>query len=74
MRFLLAPDFTEADSGLHPVLVAMHGVCHRGDLCHIRIGCVHQQIMVAAQPPQQAIENGEAFAAPMQDRGFGQFR
>ena len=29
MRLLLAADFTEADKGVHLVLVAMHGLCHR---------------------------------------------
>ena len=29
MRFLLAADFAKADGGLHPVLVAVHGLHHR---------------------------------------------
>ena len=73
MRFLLAADFAEADEGVHLVLVVMHGLRHRGDSCHIRIGRDDKQVVVAAQPPQQAIEHGKAFAVAMQDRGFCQF-
>jgi hypothetical protein len=38
MRFLLASDFAEADEGLHPVLVALHGFCHRCEPRDIGIG------------------------------------
>ena len=46
VRFLLAADFAEADKGVHLVLVAAHGLRHRGDLGHIRIGRDVEQIVM----------------------------
>ena len=73
MRFLLAADFAEADKGVHLVLVAAHRLGHRGDLGDIGIGRDIEQIVMAAQPPQQAIEQGEALGIAMQDRDLRQF-
>src|SRR5712672_2893895 len=68
MRFLFAADFAEADRGLHPVRVAVHGPCHCRDLGDIRIGHAIEQIVIADEPPQQPIEQGKAFGVAMQDR------
>ena len=73
MRVPLAADFAEADEGVHLVLVAPHRLGHRGDLRDIGIGRDLQQVVMAAQPPQQAIEHGEALGIAMQDRDLRQF-
>jgi hypothetical protein len=48
----------------------MHGLRHHDEARRIRIARVRQQIVVAAQPSQQAIEEGEPLAVAMQDRGL----
>ena len=68
VRLLFAADFAEADKGVHLVLVAAHGLRHRGDLGHVRIGRDIKQIVVLPQPPQQAIEQGEPLGVAVQDR------
>ena len=73
MRFLFAADFAEADRGLHPVLVALHGLCHGGGLRNVGIISGIEQIVIPAQPPQQAIEQGKALAIAVQDGGLCQF-
>ena len=73
MRFLLSADFTEVDGSLHPVLFVMHGLCHRKDLRHIQIARAQQQIVVAAQPPEQATEDGKPVGITMQDDGLREF-
>ena len=73
VRFLLAADFAEADKGMHLVLVAAHGLRHRGDLGDIGIGRDLEQVVVAAQPPQEAVEQGEPLGATVQDCDLGQF-
>ena len=70
MRFLLAADFAEADGGLHPVHVAMHGLRHRLGWRNIRIGRDIKQIGIVPQPPQQAIEGSKTLAVAMQDCGL----
>ena len=71
-RIALAADFAEADEGVHLVLVATHGLRHRRDPRHVGIGRDVEQIVMAAQPPQQAIENGKAFGIAVQDRELRQ--
>ena len=73
VRFLLAADFAEADKGVHLVLVAAHGLGHRGDLGHVGIGRDIEQIVVLPQPPQQAVEQGEPLGVAVQDRDLRQF-
>ncbi len=68
MRVLLAADLAETDKGVHLVLVAAHGFGHRGDQRDIRIGRDRQQIVMAAQPPQQPVQDGKALGIAVQDR------
>jgi hypothetical protein len=48
-------------------------LCHACDLGDVRVGGDVEQIVVTAQPPQQAIEQGEPFGGTVQDRGLRQF-
>ena len=73
VRLLLATDFAETDKGVHLVLVAAYGFRHGGDLGDIGVGRDLEQVVVAAQPPQQAIEQGEPLGVAVQDRDFCQF-
>ena len=66
-------DFAEADKGLHLVLVAMHGFGHGCDKRNIGIGRDHQEIVVTAKPPQQAIEQRKPLGVPVQNSGLRQF-
>ena len=72
VRVLFAADFAKADKGVHLVLVAAHGLCHRGDLGHVGVERDVEQVVIAAQSPQQAVEQGEARRIAMQDRDFGE--
>src|SRR3984957_20572056 len=72
--FPLAPaDFAEADKGVHLVLVAAHRFYHCRDMGDVGIGRGRQQFMIAAQPPQQPVEDRETLAVAMQDRDLRQF-
>ena len=73
MGFLFAADFAEADEGVHLVFVAAHGFRHRRDLRNIRIGRDREQIVMAAQPPQQPVQDRKPFGIAMQDRRLRQF-
>ena len=73
MRFLFAADFAEANRGLHPVLLAVHGLCHGGGLRNVGIISGIEQIVIPAQPPQQPVEQRKAFAIAVQDGGLCQF-
>ena len=73
MRVLLAADLAEADKGLHLVLVAAHRARHRRDQRDIRIGRDRQQIVMAAQPPQQPVQDRKALGIAVQDRRLRQF-
>ncbi len=73
VRFVLAADFAEANEGVHLVLVAAHGLGHRGDVGHVRVGRDVEQVVILPQPPQQAIEQGEPLGVAMQDRHLRQF-
>ena len=74
MRVALAADFAEADEGMHLVLVAAHGLGHRRDQRDVGIGGDRQQIVMAAQPPQQAIQDRKPFGVAVQDRGSAPVR
>jgi len=72
MRLLLAAEFAEAQLRLHSLDVAMHGIRHRQNFRNVGIARFSQQIVVTAQPPQQAIEQGETVGVAMQDRALCQ--
>ncbi|MEY9646457.1 hypothetical protein ABIF07_002735 [Bradyrhizobium elkanii] len=72
MRRPLAADLAEAQMRVHPVDIDIDRARHRVDLGDIGIIGRTEQIVMAAQPPQQAIEQGKAFVTAMQDRGLGE--
>ena len=72
MRFRFAADLAEPHEGMHLVLVAAHGAGHGGDQQDIRIGGSRKQVVIAAQSPQQTIEDSEAFGVAVQDGGLRQ--
>src|SRR6185312_5449623 len=72
-RIALAADLAEADKGVHPVLVATHRLDHSADARDVRIGRDVEQIVMAEQPLEQAIEQGNALTVPMQDGDLRQF-
>jgi hypothetical protein len=45
----------------------MHATRHRGGQRHVGIGHRFHEVVIAPQPPQQAIEQCKAFAVAMQD-------
>ena len=54
-------------------LVAANGLGDRGNPGYVGVRRDVEQIVLAAQPPQQAIEQGEALGVAVQDRHPGQF-
>ena len=58
----------ETHNGVHPVLIAAHGLGHRRSLRDVGISRVVQQVVMAAQAPQQAIQQGEPIAIAVPDR------
>ncbi len=73
MRLRLAADFAKPHESMHLVLVAPDSLGHRLQFSDVGIDRDVDQIGIVAQPPQQTIEQGEAFGIAMQDRSFGEF-
>ncbi len=69
VRLLLAADFAEADKGC--ILCSSRRTAFAIAATSATSGSVAivKQIVVAAQPPQQAIEQGEPLGVAVQDRG-----
>jgi len=65
-------DLAKADEGFHLVLVVTHCFRHAPGAHDVGIGRDLHQVRLQAQPPQQPIEQGEAFGIAMQDAAAGE--
>ena len=72
MRFRFAADLAEADEGVHLVFVAVHGFGHPGNSRNVGIGRDVEQIVMAEQAPQQAIQDCKPLGIAVQDRRLRQ--